>query len=106
MPAEGAQGQAAERVREARRALEAVLQGMQGGQGGAEGGSGDPGDAEQDPSGLDFDGANMLSSRELDLDDEFDLDAFQRDVLRGMQGDVPDAYRSLKKRYYEELMTQ
>lgn len=107
MPAEGVQGQAAEQVKEARHALEDVLQQMGGG-GGGEGESGGEGGEESDDGrgDLDLDAGAMLDSRELNLDDEFDLDAFQRDVLRGMQGDVPESYRALKKRYYEELMTQ
>jgi hypothetical protein len=105
MPAEGAQGQAAEHVREARRALEDVLEGMSGG-GGEEGEGGEGGEGEaaaSSPLDLDTTASNPPG---IDLEDQFDLDEFQRDVLRGMQGDVPESYRALKKRYYEELMTQ
>ena len=115
MPAEGAQGQAAERIKEAREALEEAAQQMSSsGEGARSGGQGqgdgsdekgdkvDPGNEEE----LDLDSTPQLSRGPLTLEGEFDLDAFQRDVLRGAGGDVPEAYRAMKKRYYEELMTQ
>ncbi len=33
-------------------------------------------------------------------------EAYRRALLEGMQGDVPDEYEALKKRYYEELVRQ
>ena len=33
-------------------------------------------------------------------------DEYRRLLLEGMTGDVPEEYQSLKKRYYEELVTQ
>lgn len=107
MPAEGAQGQAAEYVKEARQALEDVLDQMSSGRSGGDSDSGSSrNDDEQSAEPLDLDSGLTINSPELNLEDEFDLDAFQRDVLRGMQGDVPESYRALKRRYYEELMTQ
>lgn len=110
MPAEGAQGQAAERIKEAREALEQAAAEMasSGGQAREPGeleGKGDEPEG-SDPVDLDLDNPAELGSPDLTLEEEFDLDAFQRDVLRGARGDVPEAYRAMKKRYYEELMTQ
>ena len=31
---------------------------------------------------------------------------YRRALLEGMQGDVPSAYRGMKKRYYEGLVKQ
>ena len=31
---------------------------------------------------------------------------YRRALLEGMEGDVPEEYRALKKRYYEELVLQ
>jgi hypothetical protein len=31
---------------------------------------------------------------------------YRRALLQGMEGDVPEEYRALKKRYYEELVAQ
>jgi len=115
MPAEGAQGQAAERIKEAREALEQAAQQMassgEGARSGGEPGEGDEGgngdESEENEAELDLDGdRGTLHRGPLTLEGEFDLDAFQRDVLRGAGGDVPEAYRAMKKRYYEELMTQ
>ena len=33
-------------------------------------------------------------------------EAYRRALLEGMEGDVPEEYRALKKRYYEELVHQ
>ena len=110
MPAEGSQGQAAERLKEAREALEEAAQQMQSSGSGARSGEPSDGasgedDGESDGS-FELDGGESLSAKDINLDEEFDLDAFQRDVLRGARGNVPEAYRAMKKRYYEELMTQ
>ena len=31
---------------------------------------------------------------------------YRRELIQGMEGEVPDEYRALKKRYYEELVNQ
>jgi len=33
-------------------------------------------------------------------------EAYRRALLEGMAGDVPEEYRALKRRYYEELVRQ
>jgi hypothetical protein len=33
-------------------------------------------------------------------------EAYRRALLEGMEGEVPDEYRQLKRRYYEELVQQ
>lgn len=109
MPAEGAQGQAAERLKEAREALEEAAAQMA--QSGGQARDGEPQDSEGDDgegadTELDLDDQASFQPNDITFEEEFDLDAFQRDVLRGMQGDVPESYRAMKKRYYEELMTQ
>jgi len=110
MPAEGAQGQAAEGVREAREALEQAAAQMAASGKGARSGEpeeGDGKDGENDGEDvMDLEDGGSWNSGELTLEQEFNLEAFQRDVLKGAQGDVPEAYRAMKKRYYEELMTQ
>lgn len=107
MPAEGSQGAAAERLKEAREALEqAARQMAASGPGGGEGDGEDEGDDGSNEDEMDLDPGSAPPDRDIDLEEQFDLDAFQRDVLRGARGDVPDAYRALKQRYYEELMTQ
>lgn len=109
MPAEGAQGQAAEGLKEARESLEEAAAQMAASGGGARRGEqpqeGDDGESDGEDA-MDLEDGGSWSAGELTLEQEFDLDAFQRDVLRGSQGDVPEAYRAMKKRYYEELMTQ
>lgn len=112
MPAEGSQGQAAQKLKEARESLEQAAAEMQASGEGARSGEpsdgegGGPDEAEQQGE-FNLDGTQgSIADKSLTLEDEFDLDAFQRDVLRGARGDVPEAYRAMKKRYYEELMTQ
>jgi hypothetical protein len=108
MPAEGSQGQAAERIKEAREALEQAMQQMAAsGPGAGEPSEGEEGGEDAEGADVDLEGEPAAWNADNGIDRErFDLDAFQRDVLRGARGDVPDAYRALKKRYYEELMTQ
>ena len=33
-------------------------------------------------------------------------EAYRKALLEGMEGEVPEAYRAWKKRYYEELVQQ
>jgi hypothetical protein len=120
LPAEGAQGAAADRLREAREALEQAQESAsrqreaaeQGGQGGERGGREEgsegenPGEGEGRESGdrsSEFDPSRFeLSTGERRLDAE----AYRRALLQGMEGEVPEAWSAEKKRYYEELVRQ
>jgi hypothetical protein len=44
---------------------------------------------------------------ELPSPEEFRTpEEYRQALLEGMEGDVPEEYRALKKRYYEELVSQ
>lgn len=105
MQAEGSQGVAAQRVRDAIEAIEQAqdqarqqAQEMQQGQGEP------PHDDEGERSG------NSMSSRpNLDIPgrEEFRTpEEYRRALLEGMEGEVPEEYRSMKQRYFEELVHQ
>jgi hypothetical protein len=99
MPAEGSEGTAAERIGEARQALERALeqsrQMQQEGEQGQRGEGGQQGDAQR-PQPI-----------ELPSPEEFQTpEEYRRELLEGMEGEVPEEYRALKKRYYEELVHQ
>ena len=105
MQAEGAQEMAAQRIRDARESLERAMeqarqQAMQLSQPSGRQEGGRPKD----------DGTEDQSSRaevELPSPEEFRTpEEYRRALLEGMQGDVPEEYRALKKRYYEELVHQ
>jgi hypothetical protein len=105
MQAEGAQEMAAQGIRDAREALERAMeqarqQAMQLSQGSPQKNGGRPDD----------DGDEGLDSRaevEIPSPEEFRTpEEYRRALLEGMQGDVPEEYRALKKRYYEELVHQ
>jgi hypothetical protein len=87
------------------------------GSGGEEEGEGgeeesEQGQGEEDPEGEDGGGdedGEGHRSREIELPspEEFRTpEEYRQSLLEGMTGDVPDAYRALKKRYYEELVQQ
>jgi hypothetical protein len=49
----------------------------------------------------------MMGELEIPGREEFRTpEEYRRALLRGMEGEVPDEYRALKKRYYEELVHQ
>jgi hypothetical protein len=107
MEAEGAQGVAAERIRDARKALEraqqqAKQQAQQLQQGNSKGDSAPDEGGEQTGKG-----DRMMGELEIPGREEFRTpEEYRRALLRGMEGEVPDEYRALKKRYYEELVHQ
>jgi hypothetical protein len=113
MPAEGSQAVAAERVQAAREALEQAMQSaaqqrreMEGGEGGTSGEEGEPSESESD-AGEEGRAARDRKAFELPSREEFlTPEAYRRALLEGMEGDVPEAYRALKRRYYEELVSQ
>lgn len=51
--------------------------------------------------------SESMSSVELNpLEKEVSPEEYRKMLLQGMQGDVPDEYQALKKKYYEELVAQ
>lgn len=112
MQAGGSQEMAADRLREAQQALQQArdqareqMQQMQQGRGGPGGQDqgGEPaghGDREsnsfRDPDELDIPGREAFQTPE----------EYRRALLEGMEGEVPEEYRAMKKRYFEELVSQ
>lgn len=106
MQAQGSQGAAAERTREAREALEKAIrqqqQQQQQGQGqgqkkrDGEDGEDERGKGNAEPPRIDVPGAEEFRTPE----------AYRKALLEGMEGDVPEAYKAMKKRYFEELVRQ
>ena len=75
--------------------MQQQMQQMSGQQDGSGAGSGE----EQD--------GDSTSSIEIPLPEEFIApEEYRRLLLQGMTGDVPEEYRAMKQRYYEELVTQ
>ena len=104
MQSEGSQGAAADHVRDAIRSLEDAMrqqqqqqQQMSGDQQGSEE-EGQQGGDEQRP---------QLDMLDIPEPEEFRTpEEYRRALLEGMEGGVPEEYRALKKRYYEELVHQ
>ena len=110
LQAEGSQGVAAQRVREAKEALERAMrqaqQQSQQLQSGNSGGGGQSGDKDGSSHGEDGNAMNF-ETFQLPPPEEFQSpEAYRKALIEGMQADVPDEFRSLKKRYYEELVQQ
>ena len=113
MQAEGSQGVASQRIQDARESMEQAMQQaqqqaqpmMQGGSGGGRGqeqGEGQEGHGEGNSG-------QSMSKSDLDIPtrEEFTTpEAYRRALLEGMEGDVPEEFRAMKKRYYEELVHQ
>lgn len=108
LPAEGAQGVAAEQVRAAREALEQAQSSSEAqedsGDADSEGEAQGKGDDQGDQSSKGGDNPEGRGSRLTDETEDFSAEAYRRALLEGMTGDVPEGYRALKKRYYEELV--
>lgn len=110
MAAEGSQGVAAERIRRARSALDQAIaassqqsRAAQGqGQGDEQQEGGQEGDGDGEGDDLSTEEEIYIPGREAYESPE----AYRKALLEGMQGEVPDAYRAWKKRYYEELVQQ
>jgi hypothetical protein len=113
MGAEGSAGAAAQRIAEAREALrEAMQQGSAGSQarrrGQGQPGGEDEGEGQAEGEGEE-EGGQGFRDRPLELPapEEFRTpEEYRRALLEGMEGDVPEEYRALKRRYYEELVNQ
>jgi hypothetical protein len=122
MSAEGSEGMAAERLAEAQRALDDAMQrarqassarrpgrpgGEQEGEGEGEGEGGqEPGRRGQD--GDDRGPGETSDGRRVAIPspEEFQTpEAYRQALLEGMEGDVPEEYRALKRRYFEELVS-
>jgi len=112
MQGQGHQADAARRVREAREQLDRQMrnhqqmqqsiQQMQGRD--QSGGEGEEGEEGGQQSG---DGDGQDRGIELPLAEDFQTpEDYRRALLEGMESDVPDEYRALKRRYYEELVRQ
>lgn len=116
MAAQGSQESAADHVRDAWRALEQAMQqaasqasgGGSGGQEGEEQASGGDQEEGEEPSDGDESGEDLSKARfDLPSAEEFQTPEAYRDaLLRAMEGAVPDEYRAMKRRYYEELVRQ
>jgi len=69
---------------------------MEGGGSGYSQGGGEGGDESEAPMTI-----------ELPTPEEFQTpEEYRRALLLGMQGDVPDEFEALKRRYYEDLVSQ
>ncbi len=108
MPAEGSQGAAAERIKEARESLEQAMQQAQQMQRQMQPRDGQQRQGKQqknDRSGDDSD--SRPDEIEIPGAEEFQTpEEYRRALLEGMEGEVPEEYRQMKKRYFEELVRQ
>ena len=108
MEAEGSQGVAAERLREAREAVQqardqAAREAQQLNQPGQRGQQ----QGEQSEGGRRGDQVDQSRNIPIPSREEFRTpEEYRRALLEGMEGDVPEQYRALKRRYYEELVHQ
>jgi hypothetical protein len=78
---------------------------MQQGAGGGEGQQGEQqqgGDREEGHDGFDHRQDLEIPGREAFQTPE----EYRRALLEGMEGEVPEEYRAMKKRYFEELVSQ
>ncbi len=106
MAATGGQQATEDGLQEARDALKQAEQTMQSmSKGAGEGGSsgdGEPGD-EQSGSGQ----GSPMGEMTLPAPEQFQTpEAYRQALMEGMQGDVPEQYKSSNLRYYEELVRQ
>lgn len=116
MATEGSQEAAARHVRDAIEALKRAMQqassmareasGGAGGAGDESGGREREGDEEQQGPGGDEETRSPEPVQMPDPEAFQTDDDYRRALLEGMQADVPEAYRALKKRYYEDLVHQ
>lgn len=112
--AEGAEEAAADRIRQALESLQSAASAQgdmssamgEGGQGDQDGQDTDGQLGEEGPGG---DDSLDRQDPHLDLpepEDDVDVARYREQLLRGMEGEVPDEYEALKRRYYEELVRQ
>ena len=104
--AEGAEEAAADRIELAIRSLEQAAAAQSQMQ--REMGSGQPSDSkDSDGEGgedwnKDYDPQMELPEPERDVD----IARYREQLMQGMEGEVPEEYEALKRRYYEELVRQ
>lgn len=110
MQAEGSQRAASQHVQEAIDALQRAMQqsaGQQPQSGEDEGeGSGERKEGEEE-GGKGKEMSEQEGDRSVDLPEPEEFrtpEDYRRALLEGMESDVPEAYRALKRRYYEELV--
>ncbi len=107
MQAQGSQEAAAQHVREALEALEQAGAASQSqepgkGKGGKGGATGDEKSGQEKGGDEEEEGMGPI---ELPEPEEFRTpEEYRQALLEGMEGDVPEAYRILARRYYEELV--
>lgn len=111
MQAQGSQGAAADRIKEARESLEKAMeqaqqqQQQQQGQGKSSGkepgGEDKPGDKKGRGSDNDRPRVDIPGAEEFRTPEEY-----RKALLEGMEGEVPDEFEAMKKRYFEELVRQ
>lgn len=110
MQAEGSQGVAAQRIRDAIESLEqaqeqAQQQAQQLGGGGGEQRPGEQGEGGEERGEDHHD--QQTNNLEIPGREEFRTpEEYRRALLEGMEGEVPEEYRAMKRRYYEELVHQ
>jgi hypothetical protein len=111
MDAEGGQRAAEDAFRQAREALDEAAQNMQQMQQASRGSrSGDQEQGDDSEGGGDgaSDGPNAMGDEvALPAPEAFRTpEEYRRALLEGMEGDVPEEYKALNRRYYEELVRQ
>lgn len=107
MQAEGSQGMAAERLREAQEALDQAMEQMAQQQRQMQQGGQEQGQQQRSEGEGSSNQSDPFSIVEIPGREEFRTpEEYRRALLEGMEGDVPEEFRALKKRYYEELVHQ
>jgi hypothetical protein len=102
MQSEGSQGAATEHVRDAIRSLQDAMQQQQQQQ---QQMSGDKPEEGEEKSGDQK--PRQIDALDIPEPEEFRTpEEYRRALLEGMEGGVPEEFRALKKRYYEELVHQ
>ena len=112
MQAEGSQGVASQRIRDAidslrraRRQAQQEAQALRPGEQGQEGSQGQREPSDERDGGPD--GETNGGDFEIPGREEFRTpEEYHQGLLEGMQGDVPEEFRAMKRRYYEELVHQ
>jgi hypothetical protein len=105
LQAEGSQRAARDRIEEAIATLQEAMQASSEGEGEGGSESGEPGSGEGDEG----DGSDEGRKTTLELPEPEDFrtpEDYRRALIEGMAADVPEAYRLLKARYFEELVHQ
>lgn len=105
MQAQGSQGAAADNLREARESLQKAMQQAQQQQQQ----SGRSGQKQPRPKSGDESGKQNHDRPRVELPgaEEFRTpEEYRKALLEGMEGEVPEEFRAMKKRYFEELVRQ